>query len=363
MDFLMNLPNGPTEEALKDFWMRRLADHQQVSRNGYDAGILDLPPILQLRWFGTVFEPGTQPGPVVAQEPIAQGLQDNDALGFTYPDPEFVNYTFVTDPTANMILPTVAPKIEQAPVEATHNDVDAEGEPAAIPYPADLPKVETTKETYEAINYLTGLPVKQLTYAVAFLQQNLSVKQNNALIEQNSMMADQEMDIDQPEQMDGITNSDDALLNEANDTEIKKKPARPVRKEIYDIPPPDHSSRDSCDQYLVTCRQMGFTYKEIIAAGGLTDAEPTLRGRHRTLTKAPHQRVRKPKWTAHDVALLQMVTLRWFNNNGINPGDRRPHWLQIAQEMRNAGSSYHFGAGTVSRKWARLYPHLVATRP
>lgn len=60
--------------------------------------------------------------------------------------------------------------------------------------------------------------------------------------------------------------------------------------------------RESQDAYLVGMRQRGYSYKEIRAGGNFYEAESTLRGRYRTLTKDREQRVRTPKWTDNDVS-------------------------------------------------------------
>lgn len=62
-------------------------------------------------------------------------------------------------------------------------------------------------------------------------------------------------------------------------------------------------SRDEKDQYLLDMREEGYTYKEIKAMGHFTEAESTLRGRVRVLTKDRSERVRKPVWTDRDVRI------------------------------------------------------------
>lgn len=59
--------------------------------------------------------------------------------------------------------------------------------------------------------------------------------------------------------------------------------------------------RDRRDQYLLDRREEGFTYKEIKVMGNFFEAESTLRGRVRVLTKDRSARVRKPVWTESDV--------------------------------------------------------------
>lgn len=55
------------------------------------------------------------------------------------------------------------------------------------------------------------------------------------------------------------------------------------------------------DRFLLDSKRDGKSYKQIRMEGGFTEAESTLRGRHRTLTKKPEERVRKPEWESNDV--------------------------------------------------------------
>lgn len=78
----------------------------------------------------------------------------------------------------------------------------------------------------------------------------------------------------------------------------------PSRQQVYTAGQRDTSK----DALLVKMRQDGHSYKQIKAELGLEEAESTLRGRFRTLTKPKEARVRKPEWTAQDVsdALMSM---------------------------------------------------------
>lgn len=76
------------------------------------------------------------------------------------------------------------------------------------------------------------------------------------------------------------------------------------------------NSRKARDQYLLDMREKGFTYREIKDSGDFEEAESTLRGRVRVLTKARSERVRKPEWTDRDVRLCAAV---WR----MSPGSRR----------------------------------------
>lgn len=56
------------------------------------------------------------------------------------------------------------------------------------------------------------------------------------------------------------------------------------------------------DEFLIRMRQQGVPYREIKRRGRFREAESTLRGRVRVLTKEPGERVRRPEWTTADVS-------------------------------------------------------------
>lgn len=60
--------------------------------------------------------------------------------------------------------------------------------------------------------------------------------------------------------------------------------------------------RSEKDEFLVQSKLAGMTYKQIRKKGGFTEAESTLRGRFRTLTKPKEARVRKPEFLEIDVS-------------------------------------------------------------
>jgi hypothetical protein len=62
--------------------------------------------------------------------------------------------------------------------------------------------------------------------------------------------------------------------------------------------------RDAKDDFLVRSKLAGMSYKEIRRQGKFSEAESTLRGRFRTLTKHKAARVRKPEWDDNDVSQL-----------------------------------------------------------
>lgn len=90
-----------------------------------------------------------------------------------------------------------------------------------------------------------------------------------------------------------VTSGPDSLL-------CKKVPEHPVDTAVRK-PPRAHGSRK--DDILIRLRHAGISYKDIKAIGQFTEAESTLRGRFRSLTKKKEQRVRKPQWREQDVCL------------------------------------------------------------
>lgn len=65
--------------------------------------------------------------------------------------------------------------------------------------------------------------------------------------------------------------------------------------------------RNSKDGFLIRSKLSGMSYREIKVKGRFKEAESTLRGRFRTLTKRKEQRVRKPQWQERDVSNLHLA--------------------------------------------------------
>ncbi|KAJ9197386.1 hypothetical protein DTO164E3_5819 [Paecilomyces variotii] len=61
------------------------------------------------------------------------------------------------------------------------------------------------------------------------------------------------------------------------------------------------------DAFLVDCKRRGMSYRDIKRIGGFEEAESTLRGRYRTLTKSKEFRVRKPQWQEKDVSSILSI--------------------------------------------------------
>jgi len=66
------------------------------------------------------------------------------------------------------------------------------------------------------------------------------------------------------------------------------------------------------DQFLLDQRRRGVSYGEIKRLGGFTEAESTLRGIFRSLTKQKLERVRKPRWSEKDACWPRPRSLGWF---------------------------------------------------
>lgn len=145
------------------------------------------------------------------------------------------------------------------------------------------------------------------------------------------------------------------------------------------------------DAFLVRSKRAGMSYKEIKEKGHFAEAESTLRGRFRALTKRKEHRVRKPEWETKDVSSiafasqwtalanfilrLQLQLLReavrrytqsiestqtkYEPHQGESPSDANPKcprvpWKLVGEYIWNNGGSYHFGNATCKKKWGKL---------
>jgi hypothetical protein len=73
--------------------------------------------------------------------------------------------------------------------------------------------------------------------------------------------------------------------------------------------------RNAKDDFLIKNKLNGMSYKDIRRQGNFAEAESTLRGRFRTLTKHKSARVRDPKWFEIDVRLAVLNILHSTNSN------------------------------------------------
>ncbi|KAI1494792.1 hypothetical protein F5X96DRAFT_665477 [Biscogniauxia mediterranea] len=109
------------------------------------------------------------------------------------------------------------------------------------------------------------------------------------------------------------------------------------------------------DEFLVTKKLEGMTYREIRTQGNFSEAESTLRGRFRTLTKRREDRVRKPEWQDNDIRLLKKAVHKLAR--GDDPASAKVPWKQVADYITEHGGSYHFGNATCRKKWDELVSH------
>ncbi|XXH05148.1 hypothetical protein Hte_011573 [Hypoxylon texense] len=110
--------------------------------------------------------------------------------------------------------------------------------------------------------------------------------------------------------------------------------------------------RAAKDEFLIRNKLAGMTYKEIRRKGNFTEAESTLRGRFRTLTKDKEARVRKPEWQDNDIRLLRKAVRKLHKGDEMSPA--KAPWGQVANYIADHGGSYHFGSATCHRKWKEL---------
>ena len=120
--------------------------------------------------------------------------------------------------------------------------------------------------------------------------------------------------------------------------------------------------RQDNNELLVRLRDQGVSYKEIKKRLNCPEAESTLRGRHRTLTKDKSQRVRKPVWADNDIRILiNCVTSLILSPQNNQVSQEREsgckisaRWKYISEEILRVGGSYKFGPGTCKKKYKEL---------
>lgn len=71
----------------------------------------------------------------------------------------------------------------------------------------------------------------------------------------------------------------------------------------------DATHRQKRDSFLLSMRRQNYSYKDIKELGNFREAESTLRGRVRVLTKDKSERVRKPEWNRNDVSCPYWLSL------------------------------------------------------
>ncbi|KAL5612695.1 hypothetical protein BROUX41_004216 [Berkeleyomyces rouxiae] len=118
------------------------------------------------------------------------------------------------------------------------------------------------------------------------------------------------------------------------------------------------AQRREQDQYLVHAKLSGMTYREIRLRGNFSEAESTLRGRFRTLTKRKEARVRKPTWHANDIRLLKEAVRILCDRSTTTLG--KIPWKKVAEYIYANGGSYLFGNSTCRKKWVETGGSMLA---
>lgn len=181
-------------------------------------------------------------------------------------------------------------------------------------------------------------------------------------------------------------------VDQPNDTAPSKNSSQLLEEESYctNRKPCSKSRNRVRDEFLVRSKLAGMSYKEIRTKGNFTEAESTLRGRFRTLTKRKEQRVRKPQWQERDVSsftpsliccvydspfhLQQIKLLEQAVNETLassqevtqqaHPSGDGGHlgtkplkipWKQVSEWIYRHGGSYKFGNATCRKKWYETF--------
>ncbi|KAI1376730.1 hypothetical protein F4677DRAFT_459555 [Hypoxylon crocopeplum] len=156
-----------------------------------------------------------------------------------------------------------------------------------------------------------------------------------------------------------VSVSQSASLQQPSYSTKASQPKQPSQEDMSNgdegSPAHDHGlgitegGRSAKDDFLVRSKLAGMTYREIREKGHFTEAESTLRGRFRTLTKDKEARVRKPEWQDNDIRLLKKAVRK------LNKGSQsKAPWGSVADYISSHGGSYHFGSATCHRKWKEL---------
>ncbi|CAD0090831.1 unnamed protein product [Aureobasidium mustum] len=156
-------------------------------------------------------------------------------------------------------------------------------------------------------------------------------------------------------------------------------PSQTVEQPVRYVP---EITRNDRDEYLQEARRRGLSYKEIKRRGGFTEAESTLRGRIRILSKPKEMRVRKPQWNRSDVCqyarsvlhpcltqksqiMLLIEAVEYFSEASQESSSRKSNarqrgtanklpWKKVAEWMLSRGASYPFAGATCAKKWEQI---------
>ena len=104
-------------------------------------------------------------------------------------------------------------------------------------------------------------------------------------------------------QGDPLATADEVMFSDAQSEQSAEDDLSSSASASSSTEAEDARDRRTGHEYIVQMRSQGYTYKEIKKLGKFTEAESTLRGRYRVLTKGKEQRVRRPKWQQSDVSV------------------------------------------------------------
>lgn len=126
----------------------------------------------------------------------------------------------------------------------------------------------------------------------------------------------------------------------------------------------DSAQYEENDALLVQYRRMGISYKTIKTRLNLDEAESTLRGRYRTLTKPKNERLRKPVWSEDDVRPpIHPVDFHKLTTppsqialllNIVDPDLPHIKWKQVSDTIVTRGGTYRFGSSTCKKQYLAL---------
>ncbi|CRG92140.1 hypothetical protein PISL3812_09196 [Talaromyces islandicus] len=126
--------------------------------------------------------------------------------------------------------------------------------------------------------------------------------------------------------------------------------------------------------YLLEAKRRGVSYRDIKEYGEIPDAESTLRGRYRMLTKSAEERVRRPVWEPRDLQLLHYAVQLYtdgrqrkrrdsrrlststsgYSSEDTATTEPRISWKAVAEYIARNGGSYKFGYATCKKKWEEV---------
>ncbi|ESZ90601.1 hypothetical protein SBOR_9009 [Sclerotinia borealis F-4128] len=149
-----------------------------------------------------------------------------------------------------------------------------------------------------------------------------------------------------------------SVIKKNLDTKDHIVPTEPQNDLVHDTCPPaidapQLSDRSAQNGFLVNSRRAGMSYRTIRTKGKFTDAESTLRGRFRTLTKDKKDRVRRPEWTDNDLKLLSNAA-KQFGRGNREGSEPKVQWKKVAEYIAENGGSYRFGYATCRKRWVEL---------